>query len=149
MTMAAPMDDLTPEQRAEVAADCDKAVELLTTEGWRTYGLWDVTADNPAYQGGPLCAVGALAVAHNEQWMRALPDYDRDQEVAYELVHTCSAGLAVATEIAARRGGETTPDVAHNIWRFNDRLDSPDEVIGLLRDVAAKHRLDETDGGVL
>lgn len=159
--MAAPMDDLTPEQRAEIAADCDKAVELLERDGWRRHGLFSYDAETTMsyVEGGSLCAVGALAAA---RWLRQvgpLPTVDS----AYPLVGGCLTGLAVIAEIVhrqadnpevmahherlARRSAETEHGIAeyraYTIVNFNDQdVHSSDEIIDLLRDVATKHRPD-------
>lgn len=168
--MAAPM-DLPDETRHQVANDCERAAHLLATEGWLRHKLWH---DGPHYTGGALCAVGALAVAHNEQAARHRYGVTDD---VYEDVGSCPAGKAVAAEIQHRYRAHSDlyyPDradrlddhladpewsprdknefIASFVTSFNDDRDvnpDGDTLISLLRDVAAKYRPDEADGGLM
>lgn len=166
--MAAPT-DLPDELRHQVANDCEQAANLLDTQGWQRHRVWNPgTGRHKAkgYNGGALCAIGALAVAHNETRMRNLADI----EEAYATVTGCPAGQAVADEIIHRAQGtdyqtavERYQDALREvelpgeaeellgtiIFDWNDRHATKEDLTGLLRDVAAKYRPDEADGGLM
>jgi hypothetical protein len=119
-----------PTDPDDVYATCTAAAEVIERQGLYRDGFWpggDYTA------GVPVCLYGAIAVA------TGLTSVDVDDD-GVDLVmedSTCPASLAVLTEIQARHGPMSIP-------LYSDEIaESAAEVIGLLRDVAAKHRPDE------
>lgn len=162
--MAAPT-DLPEETRHQIANDCERAAHLLETEGWQRHRVWRVSprhtgVTSPSYTGGSLCAIGALAVAHNETRMRNLDDIEN----VYRVATACPAGHAVTEEITRRAVGTGYEPIVRRyqesigegdelrgsiIFDWNDSWTDAEGMISLLRDVAAKHRPDATDGGLM
>lgn len=115
----------------DVYATCTAAADYLERYGLHREGFWPGAEFTP---GAPVCLYGAIAAA------TGLTSLDEDPYSVDMVMEesSCPASLAVLTEIQARHGADMS------IPYFSDEMaDDADEVVALLRDVAAKHQPDQ------
>lgn len=119
---------------ADVYGTCTAAADYLERHGLHREGFWPGSKSRPGEftPGDPVCLYGAIAAATG---LTSLHD-DAGVDLIFE--ESCPASLAVLTELQARLGEDTS------IPYYSDELAADAaEVVGLLRDVAAKHQPDQ------
>lgn len=121
----------------DVYATCTAAADLIERDGHYRGSFWGQSGRTaPVYEPGmQLCTLGAIRVAIGQY-----------NDLPYGGItgwNDCAASVAVREELTARG---VSAGLGVGLWNDHSAR-SADEVISLLRDVAAKHRPDAYRSG--